>query len=189
LEGGLTDRVSGLVIRAQNGSTDAFEDLVRLHLGVAFAVARAIVPTGPDAEDVVQDAFVRTWQRIGQCREPENFRAWLVSVVRSVALNHRERETRRTSVPLEVAHDLIDGGARTDSGLERREAREHLDRAVNELSETQRSVLLLHDLEGYTHAEIAELLQISNEMSRRYLSDAKRIVRDWLGRDQGGRVG
>lgn len=173
----MTDRVPRLVEQARLGDADAFEQLVRQHIGVAFAVARAIVPTRADAEDVVQDSLIRAWDRLDQCRDPSRFKAWLVAIVRSVALNHRSRERRFAAVPLDAAPVPTDPSTEAGSRLARREARERLDRVVNELSEAQRAVLLLHDLEGYSHGEIASLLEISNAMSRRYLSDAKRLLR------------
>lgn len=173
----MTDRVPRLVERARRGDAGAFEQLVRLHVGVAFAVARSVVPTRADAEDVVQDALLRAWDRLDQCRDPSRFKAWLVAIVRSVALNHRSRERRFAAVSLDAVPVPMDPSSDSGGGLARREAREKLDRVVNELNEAQRAVLLLHDLEGYSHAEIASQLDISNEMSRRYLSDAKRLLR------------
>jgi RNA polymerase sigma-70 factor (ECF subfamily) len=173
----LTGRVPRLVEEAQGGSTEAFEELVRLHLGMAFAVARSFLPSKEDAEDAVQDALVRAWQRLDQCRDPHRFRAWLATVVRRIALDHLERTQVRIPVRGALTPELVDPLPGPERAAERRRIRDRLEALVNTLSEVQRAVLLLHDLEGYSHGEIAELLQISNESSRRYLSDAKRLLR------------
>lgn len=173
----LTGRVPRLVEEAQGGSTEAFEELVRLHLGMAFAVARSLLQSKEDAEDAVQDALVRAWQRLDQCHEPHRFKAWLLTVVRRVALDHQARARVSTARHGTLTPELADPSPGPEREAERQRIRDRLEALVNTLSEVQRAVLLLHDLEGYSHREIAELLQISNESSRRYLSDAKRLLR------------
>lgn len=173
----MSEGVPRLVEQAQGGSTEAFEELIRLHLGVAFAVARSLVASREDAEDVVQESLVRAWQRLDQCREPGRFKSWLLAVVRSVALNHRAREKRHRSRRTDLVMELPDSAPGPERRAEIQEARRKVDEMVNALNERQRAVLLLHDIEGYSHGEIAELLQMSNESSRRYLADAKRILR------------
>ena len=171
-----------LVLRAREGDPGAFEALVRRHYRAAYAVARAKVDSPMDAEDVVQDAFVRALERLDDC-EPSKFAGWLLAVVRNHAHNRRIYEGRRGGVDPEEAGlaGPRDGGI--TSGLARSELRDRLEEAVATLSEKQREVLLLHDLEGLRHAEIGEIVGVSEGMSRYHLMQARRAMRDRLSRE------
>lgn len=165
-----------LVRRAQRGDDEAFEVLLVRHFEAAFAVALGVAADRDEAEDVLQDAFVRAWERIGQCRRPERFRGWLASVVRSTGLNRVEARKRRRQT------SLGDMGLKAETPspstrVERSELRARLEAALEKLPEVQRQAVLLYDLEGWSHAEVAELLDISVLMSRRHVSDGRRALR------------
>lgn len=166
-----------LLQAAGAGDREAFAQIVREHFRVAYATAFAITQNPADAEDIVQDAFVRCWQRLGQCREPAAFGGWLRSIVRSVAFNHQERERVRATQPLEAAVSSTDSA---EHHLTRSILRDRLLQGMEGLTPTQREVLLLYDLEGFRHAEIAGLLGVSELMSRRHLSNARRRMRRLL---------
>ena len=160
---------------ALRGDREAFARLVRTHFRVAWVVAISLVENAADAEDVVQDAFVRSWQRLDQCRGATSFPGWLRSVVRSVAMNHLERESVRATSSLEGRDPPTRDSPARD--LARSELRSRLAEAMRHLTPAQREVLLLYDLEGFRHAEIAELLGTSEPVSRRHLSNARRRMR------------
>lgn len=169
-----------LVRRAQDGDDDAFEALVLRHFNGAFAVALGVAADRDEAEDVLQDAFVRAWQRIGQCRHPERFRGWLGTVVRSTALNRVASRRRRRRTQLEDV-TLEAETAPPSARVERTELRARLEAALETLPEVQRQAVLLYDLEEWSHAEVAELLGISVLMSRRHVSDGRKRLREQLG--------
>ena len=169
-----------LVARTQSGSSAAFEMLMRRHFRMAFVIAFAQLNDRADAEDVCQDAFFRVWQRIDDCREPARVGAWIAAIVRNTAHNRREARRLRTTEALdEAAHEHDPAGA--DARMERGELRDRLSACLQRLRPAQREVVLLHDLEGWKHAEIAERLGISELMSRRHLSGARRDLRAMLG--------
>jgi RNA polymerase sigma-70 factor (ECF subfamily) len=147
---------------------------------MAFLVAFAQLGNRADAEDVCQDGFFRVWQRIGDCRDPERVASWIASVIRNAAHNRREFLRLRHTESLDAA-----AGAsvpdRPDVSVERSELRTRLTAALDQLSAAQREVVLLHDLEGWKHAEIAERLGFSEVTSRRHLSDGRRRLRGLLG--------
>lgn len=176
---GLQD--ADLVLRARRGDAAAFEMLVRRHYRSAFAVARSRVESPMDAEDVVQDAFIKALERLDDC-DPERFIGWFLTLVRNRAHNTRIYEGRRGGVdPEESGLADEDDGAAGD--VARAEVREALDRAIQTLSPVQREVLLLHDLDGLKHAEIAETVGVSVGMSRYHLMQARRKMRDELDLD------
>jgi RNA polymerase sigma-70 factor (ECF subfamily) len=167
---------AALVARAREGDAEAFDSLIRRYLRPAFAVALAGVGNPSDAEDVVQDAFVRAVQRIHDCREPDRFGAWLLQIVRNHARNHiRYRRVRHTE-PLheELAGDAGEGPLHA---TELNELRAHLMDAVQELTVLQREVVLLYDIEGWSHREIADRLGISEGSARVHLHNARKALR------------
>lgn len=163
-----------LVRRVQRGEKAAYAPLVRAFLRPAYAVALAVLRRPHDAEDVAQDAFVVALEKIDTCRHPDRFAGWLLQIVRNRARNRLD-ERRLRDVPVEA--DAPEGWtpAVERSGLEGR-----LLAALEDLGPAQREVVLLHDLEEWTHAEIASAMGISEVMSRQHLFQARRLLRSQL---------
>jgi RNA polymerase sigma-70 factor (ECF subfamily) len=175
----MTDDVALLVERALGGDPQAADRLVRLHMGAAYAVALAVTRNPHEAEDVAQDALVLALERLAECRDPRKFGGWLVRIVRNRAFNHRRYLGIRAAEPLEHA-DAAPGGSTPLDEAERSEIRDRLNEAVGELPQTQREVLLLHDLEGWKHREIGESLGMPEGTVRYHLFNARRAVRGRL---------
>lgn len=167
------------VERARRGDASAFEALVRRYYRAAYAVALALLSNSMDAEDVCQDAFLKALERLDDCREPDKFASWLLRIVRNRAHNFRAYRRVRATESLELAG----AAGREDSArdAERADLRERLEDALGQLSEIQRQVVLLHDLEGLKHREIAGHLAISEGMSRQHVLNARRTLRKILG--------
>lgn len=168
-------------MRARAGDARAFEELVRGHYRAAFATARALTGNDMDAEDVVQDGFLRAVERLDEC-DPDRFAGWLLAIVRNRAHNVRERERVRAAAALEDVDPA--GPERSDRGAERDELQRALDGAMAQLSPIQREIVLLHDLEGWRHREIAEALDMSEVMARQHLFQARKRLRELLARDE-----
>src|SRR5215212_2794822 len=144
-----------LVLAAQAGDTHAFAGLVRMHQRRAYAVARAIVLTHEDAEDAVQEAFLHAYRALDRFRPDQPFGAWLHRIVANAALDlTRRRKVREADeLPDTVASPFRDPGEAGD-------LRERLRQALTLLGERQRAVIVLHDVEGFKHAEIGRILGI-----------------------------
>lgn len=169
---------ASLVARARGGDATAFETLVRRHYRAAYSVALATIGNEADAEDVCQDAFIRSLEKLDECREPAKFSTWLLRIVRNRAHNHRDYLNRRSAAPLDSISEPSSGPSPRPA--ERAELRDRLEAAIRTLPNVRRQVLLLHDLEGWRHREIAESLGISTGMSRQHLMHARRAVREIL---------
>jgi RNA polymerase sigma-70 factor (ECF subfamily) len=168
-----------LVGRARRGDATAFDALVRRHLAAAYAVALARLGEPADAEDVCQDAFITALERLDECRQPDRFAAWLLRIVRNRAHDHARRSEVRVAVPLELtAIATNEVGPLREA--ERAELGEDLLRALEGLSTLQREVLMLFDLEGWSHREIADRLGISEGSARVHLHHGRRTLRDKL---------
>ena len=151
------------VITGGREPSAAFENLVRPHLYALYRQAYRLSLNAADAEDLVQDVCVRAYPRIAELQELENPRAWLMRVLYHVFVDltrHRKTSPLRPSCNLEeedafhsVASEEPGPEAQTDSAIG--EAR--LERAWHRLEKTQRALLALHDIEGYTLAELQEM--------------------------------
>lgn len=124
----------------------------------------------------MQEAFLAAFEHLESCREPGRFPGWLLRIVRNRALNWLDRRRLREGTPLdsETASEP-DCPPVIDFSL-----RDRLLDALGFLTATQREVVLLHDLEGWTHSEIAEALELSELMSRQHLFTARGKLRQKL---------
>lgn len=176
----MTESDASLVARVRLGDSAAFEVLMQRHFRAAYLVALARVGEPADAEDVCQDAFLQSWESILQCRDPDRFSAWLIRIVRNTALNRREYLAVRAAESLDHVSPLA-SSSRANHHTDQQELRATLQRALAQLPLIQREVVLLHDLEGLTHGDVASRLDLSVLMSRRHLSDARKSLRVILG--------
>jgi RNA polymerase sigma-70 factor (ECF subfamily) len=170
-----------LIARVREGDPGAFEALVRRHIQAALDVAGSILRGAEDAEDACQEAFILALRRIDQCRNPDSFRAWLLMIVRNRALGILNARTRRNE--LAMAHEDLHPPTPPDPLVDawRSEIRRDVREAMRTLTRLQRSVLVLHDVEGWNHPEIGQRLGISAGSSRVHLHVARRTMRKRLG--------
>jgi RNA polymerase sigma-70 factor (ECF subfamily) len=165
-----------LVLAAQAGDTHAFAGLVRMHQRRAYAVARAIVLTHEDAEDAVQEGFLHSYRALDRFRPEQAFGAWLHRIVANAALDLARRRKVRAAeeLPDSVASPFRDPAEASD-------LRARLNAALERLGERQRAVIVLHDVEGFKHAEIGHLLGIPEGTARSDLHHARAQLRRALG--------
>ncbi|MBX6365686.1 MAG: sigma-70 family RNA polymerase sigma factor [Gemmatimonadetes bacterium] len=176
----MTDSDAVLVGRARQGDAEAFEALVRRHLRSAYAMALSRVREPADAEDVAQDAFLTALQRLEECRNPAQFGSWLLTIVRNKAMDVHRYRSVRDALPLERACEVSDG-ASPQREAERAELREDLLTALDGLTPLQREVILLYDIEGWSHKEISRRLGVSEGSARVHLHNARKALRARLG--------
>ena len=147
-----------LVRKAQAGDSQAFAALVGRYMRAAYAVSLSVTGRHDDAEDAAQEAFMVALARLEDCRTPDRFAGWLMTIVRNRARNLVRREVLRDT---DVVPETAAARGRTpESEAEHTELRERLAAALGRLPEVQREIVLLHDLEGWRHREIAERLGI-----------------------------
>lgn len=168
-----------LVRRAQRGDRVAFERLYRLHRNRIYAVLWRIAGNDPTlAEDLLQEAFVRAWQKLDGFRGEARFATWMHRLAVNVALSDRRIRVRRLE-----RETALDGEAeRTATGARDvyEDRRMDLEQAIAKLPERARTVLVLFDIEGYSHAEIAEISGMAVGSSKAQLHRARKLVREEL---------
>ncbi|MEO7454630.1 MAG: sigma-70 family RNA polymerase sigma factor [Gemmatimonadaceae bacterium] len=172
-EGLTTERA--IVIAAQRGSDDAFSALVRIHQRRAYAIVRAIVLSHEDAEDAVQEGFLHAHRALDRFRPDQPFGAWLYRIMANAALDLvRRRKVRMAEeLPESVPMPFRDPA---ESG----ELRARLQEALTHLTDRQRSVIVMHDVEGFTHGEIGRTLGIPEGTARSDLHHARAALRRLL---------
>lgn len=168
-----------LVAGVRRGQRDAAAALAGRYLRPARAVALSILRDMDGAEDVCQDAFVYAMERIDDCRHPDRFGAWLMQIVRNRCRN-RIRDSKDDVTTSVDSHPLTSGLAGPDHEAERAEIRARILAALGQIPEERATVVLLHDLEGWTHREIAERLDIPAGTVRSHLHHARIRLRDLL---------
>lgn len=167
-----------LFARPLAGDAAAVEQLVRRCFRPACAVALAATRVPAEAEVLVQESLIVALQRLGECREPARFQHWLLQIVRNPSLNRLEQQkVRDAHADAEQARQAPEAPppASGDHALRRR-----LVEARGTLADREREVVLLHDLEGWTHAESADALETTEGTSRQYLFQARRKLRQLL---------
>lgn len=166
-----------LVGRVLDGDKGAFEELVRRYTRPAFAVALGIVKEPADAEDVVQDAFMRALERLEDCRNPAKFGSWFLQIVRNRAHSVRRYLGVRQAAPLDALPLASDEpGPHRDAVRSR--LRRDLAEAIGALTDVQQDVVILHDLEGWKHREIGDMLDLPEGTVRAHLHHARRALRE-----------
>ncbi|MFQ6045434.1 MAG: RNA polymerase sigma factor [Gemmatimonadales bacterium] len=165
--------------RAKTGDLDALEGVYRAYETVVYTLARRICGTAEDSEDVLQDTFLEVCRSIGRFRgnHPGSLTAWVKRIAASKALIRIRHEKYRQTE--ELSEDGNAAGRKDgDHGL-----RLDLESALARLSQSARAVVWLHDVEGYTHEEIAELTGKSVSFSKSQLSRAHARLRRLLGEE------
>ncbi|MCW8871351.1 RNA polymerase sigma factor [Pseudomonadota bacterium] len=173
------DDDAGLVQCASDGDRAAFEELYRRHRDHVYGLLWRLA--GGDAalaEDLLQEAFVRAWQKLDSFRGESRFGTWLHRLSVNVALTDRRTRVRRLEreTALEGAVERSARGERDVRAMEQLD----LEAAIAGLPERARAVLVLYDIEGYSHAEIAELTGMAVGSSKAQLHRARRLVREDL---------
>jgi RNA polymerase sigma-70 factor (ECF subfamily) len=160
-----------LLAGVRRGDEHAFRQLYQRHSQAAYAVAlRLLGGHRPDADDALQETWLRAVRGLAGFRGDSSFRTWLVGIAIRTALEAgRARVAKASGV---VAPD--------PAGPCQPELRLDLERLIHRLPHGYRHVLVLHDIQGHTHEEIARLLDIEPGTSKSQLSRARALLRRWL---------
>src|SRR5450432_1004181 len=180
-----------LVASAKAGDVTAFEELVRRYDRNVFRIAQHITQNREDAEDVVQDAFIKAYTNLKQFQGQSKFYTWLVRIaVNEALMKLRRRRPERTvsldeevkteedSVPREVA----DWSPNPEQQYKQAELREILDKTINGLPASFRTVFVLRDVEGLSTEETADALELSIPAVKSRLLRARLQLRERLNR-------
>jgi RNA polymerase sigma-70 factor (ECF subfamily) len=166
-----------LVMRVLNGDMDAYSGLVRRHQDAIYRHARGLGLDHDTSVDVVQDALVRAYDRLEDCRDGANYRAWLFRICRNLCYDELRNVRRRLTIPMSEMKgaDSIEDPRGSPNELELT-LREALGRVPDVMRE---AFLLKHDA-GYTYEEIAELTDASPSAVKMRVHRAREALREFL---------
>jgi len=168
-----------LIAKALNGDAESFEALIRTYSRTLFAVAFAVLQDAGEAEDVVQETFVRAWKKRSWMRDPAKFPAWLTTVARNRACDVLRR---RRTVPLDAdAPEIADTQAQRPDEHSAGEAMQaNVHTALARLPEQHRTALTLRYLEGMDYTGIEQTMGLTNGALRGILGRALATMRKTL---------
>ena len=169
-----------LILRAKEGSNDAFRLLVERHMRGAYDIAYHFLASHDDAQDMAQEAFVRVHRSLGSFRGDAEFGTWLYRIVTNLSMNRlRQRKSRAR---FEVRTDEIaQNTAGPDPAWEgQSDLTAHIERALHELPALQRAVVMLRHLNGLSTREVSSILQCSEGTVKTHLHRGLRNMRKML---------
>ena len=171
------------VARAAAGDRGAFERLYRLHVNRVFSLCARVVTDRARAEELTQDVFVRAWEKLTLFRGESSFGTWLHRLTVNVVLNARKSDGRQRS---RFEENDDEGGMDIYAGVVGMPLPPgdmlDLEEAITRLPPGARRVFVLHDVEGYKHEEIAEMLGVTSGATKAQLHRARLLLRQALNR-------
>jgi RNA polymerase sigma-70 factor (ECF subfamily) len=167
-----------LVARSRSGDGAALTEVYERYGNALMALAYRLTGSQPDAEDVLHDVFLGLPEALAKYDERGSFESWIKRVTARVALTKLRSRRREREVDLADVHVAPESGA-----MHRLTDLVAVQRAIDALPDRLRAVFVLREVEGYSHAEIAALLDISTNASEVRLHRAIRALRQTLGSD------
>jgi RNA polymerase sigma-70 factor (ECF subfamily) len=179
-----------LVASAQAGDRPAFDELVRRTYVDTYTLAMRLTADEEDARDVVQEAYLRAWKGLAGFRGDSQFATWMYRITANTAYSTVKRRRRTRTEPLPESADVIDLRVETqpEEAAETQVLLAKLSRALDELPPKLRVLVVLKDVYGLSHEEIAAELGISVAAAKVRLHRGRKKLRDLLyeGERQGG---
>jgi RNA polymerase sigma-70 factor (ECF subfamily) len=174
--------ITELVERSRHGDRAAFGELVRLHQHEVYTLAVRLVGDRTLAADVTQEALIRAWKAISRFRGDSSFSTWLYRVTANVAWTLKGRAARQATYNLDqmIRQPHADSSGDPETAGERAELRANLNDALGRLPHHKRSIVILKDVYGWSHKEIAESMSISVTASKVRLHRAHLRLRELL---------
>ena len=200
-EGTFSD--SELVERAQAGDHGAFRELYDKYNRRVYATAFGVLRNSDDALEMVQEGYVKAYKNLGKFRGRSSFYTWLYRIVMNLCIDQTRKRKRRRKVDFDEAARTLDGG--TDGVQEetllpsflgqdpartfaRKEMREHIGAALEQLSDSHRTVLVMREVDGLSYGEMAEMMECSTGtiMSRLFHArkNMQKLLRGFVGHER-----
>ena len=174
---------SELISRARTGDMAAFEALYRVTAGRVFALCLRMSGDGASARELAHDVFVRAWEKLPSFRAESAFGSWVHRLAVNYVLEVQRSDRRRTA-RVALADDDADDSAVMAAGAMRHDhdTRIDLERAIALLPPNAKAVFVLHEVEGYTHDEIAQMMGTASGTVRAHLHRARHLLMELLSR-------
>ena len=179
-----------LIRQVCKGQTEFLYELIQPYQGTAFAIAQSVLDNAADAEEVVQESFLKALRGLGNFRGEAKFSTWLIQIVLNEARARLRRERRHPHRSIDevaesesgeyVPRDLADWREIPSEALARQELRSTIERALRSLRPIYREVLVLRDIQHFNVAQTADILGISKDLVKTRLRRARVQMREAL---------
>lgn len=180
------DSDESLVSRAKNGDYSAFEMLFDRHRDLVYRFAYQMAPRRDDAEDMVQEVFVRAYQNLHRYRDEAKFTTWILRIATNLGTDRARMYTRRNKLEQQEAAGALTWmtiGSDTENpihNLEQEKLKELLRNAIAELPEHHRNAIVFRDIQEMDYQDIAEFFKCSVGGAKLRVLRARRALRDKL---------
>jgi len=178
-----------LVSLAKQGDKRAFSELVKRYEKKVYALALKIMQNPEDASDILQETFIQVFKKIKDFKEKSRFSTWLYRIAFNECLMRKRKKqipTVSIDAPLvldsgdELKQEIVDWSSNPLATIENKELKNKLEGAISKLPEEYRDVVVLKDIEGLSHKEIADMLKISVPNVKTRLHRARLFLRKEL---------
>ena len=153
----INDSEKEIILKAQEGDLQAFEELIKPYQTKVFGLAYHIAGNNPDAEDLFQEAFLRVYRNIRQYSGTSSFGTWLYSVCKNTFLNEIKKKQRIKKKEMSLKDDLPKN--ETAPSLSTKKHSDDIEQILRVIPLKFRCPIILFDLQGYNYREIAEILK------------------------------
>ena len=167
--------VCGLVTRAKDGDEEAMSRLITIHKGLVYTIIYRMVNDADTSQDLTQDTFIKAFTNIKRVKNYDHFRPWLCRIARNVVYDFFRKEKRHPTVSLDDVAEITG-----QQGMERTRKKMIIQNALSRLSERDRMLLTLAYYQGFTLAEAAEVLEITEDNAKVALHRARKRLREEL---------
>lgn len=180
------DSDEALVLRAKAGEFEAFEMLFQRHRDLVYRFAYQMAPRRDDAEDIVQEVFVRAYQNLHRYRDEAKFTTWLLRIAGNYGTDRARMSTRRHSLEQQEATGALSWmtvGSSTEDPVENMagdERRDAIRKAIHALPDHHRNVIILRDIQEMEYPDIAQILNCTVGGAKLRVLRARRALRDRL---------
>lgn len=185
----MSDLEKLLVKKSQSGDIEAFEQLVSAYDRRAYNIAYRVMGNEEDAKDMAQEAMLRVYRSIKDFKGQSSFSTWLYRIVTNVCLDELRRRKNDKHVSIDSTIQTEDGELHIElssdketpeTAYERVEQRELIKKAIGELNDEYRSVIVLRDIQGFSYEEISNMLECSLGTVKSRINRARAMLRDKL---------
>lgn len=167
-----------IIVKARNGDKEAFGKLVTQHQQYAFNLAYRIVCNENDARDIVQDSFVKIWKNMKLYLPKIKFTTWMYKIVCNTSIDHLRSSNKMEKVRLDDVHERLEqvNILTPEALLNNKETGQLIRSFANTLSEKQKLVFVLRDLQGLDSSEVEDILDLSETSVKSNLYHARKAI-------------
>ena len=174
------EQLNELILKANNGDTKAFEVIVRNYNKFGYAVAFRILCNEEDAKDVVQECFIKIWKHLNEYDKKIKFTTWMYKIVVNLCFDKLKSQKRRRNIFKNLDEDSVinvQGGIDLEKELTNKELAAMIKHFASGLSEKQKTVFILRDMEDLSIEEVSEIMNISSGSVKTNLFYARQSIR------------